>query len=134
VFTYSGKTGVLIDSVYGGPSEALGWSVASVDDVNGDGICDLAAGSVANYVLVLSGADGSLIWKLNHPKFPVAFGTSVGGGGDVDADGVSDIVVGDPYSHAGVHDGGAAWVFSGKTGAVLYEFDSTVKRPDSARA
>jgi hypothetical protein len=65
---------------------------------------------------------------LTDLKTPVFFGNRIGGGGDIDADGVPNVLVGDYYSSAAVHDGGAVWAFSGKTGAVLYEFDSTVKK------
>lgn len=130
VTTYSGQSGNPIYSVYGVSTDTLGRAVAAVGDVSGDGVSDFVVGSGANYALVLSGVDGSLIWTLTSPTPPVLFGRSLGGGGDVDGDGVPDIVVGDSQSSYGVRKGGAASVFSGATGALLYEFGST--RQDAA--
>jgi len=101
--------------------------LAGLGDLNGDGIGDLVVGSGVNYALVLSGVDGSLIWTLTSPSTPVRFGEVVGGGGDVDGDGIPDVIVGDIYSSFGVRSGGAASVFSGATGLLLYEFGSTRK-------
>lgn len=126
VFVYSGQTGALIYSVYGGGIyDGLGFALAALGDLNADGIGDFAVGSRANYALVLSGVDGSLIWTLTSPTRPFSFGESLGGGGDVDADGVPDVVVGDIHSWYGIKNGGAACVFSGATGALLHEFGST---------
>jgi len=130
VTAYSGNSGNPIYSVYGVSTDTLGLAVAAVGDVSGDGVSDFVVGSGVNYALVLSGVDGSLIWTLTSPSPPVLFGRALGGGGDIDGDGVPDIVVGDSNSSYGVRNGGAVSVFSGATGALLYEFGST--RNDAA--
>jgi hypothetical protein len=127
VYAYSGRTGVVIYAAYGAMADGLGGAIAALGDIDGDGVGDFVAGSGANYAKVFSGANGSPIWTLIDPKTPVFFGYTVGGGGDVDADGVPDIVVGDYFSSAGVRNGGAVWVFSGNSGSLLHEFDSSVK-------
>jgi hypothetical protein len=124
---YSGATGTSLYTVSGTGTDGFGAPIAATGDLDGDGVCDFVVGAEAQYALVLSGADGATIWKLTDPKTPISFGTRVGGGGDIDGDGIPDIVVSDYYSSAGVKNGGAVWAFSGSTGAVLYEFDSTVK-------
>jgi hypothetical protein len=51
------------------------------------------------------------------------FGTSVAGAGDVDADGFADYVVGAPYFDSnGLTDNGAVVVYSGKTGAMIWNY------------
>ena len=54
------------------------------------------------------------------------FGGPLASAGDVDADGFDDLIVGAPHSDPnGVLDAGSAFVYSGATGAVLYEWTGT---------
>lgn len=106
----------------------LGDSITGLGDQNGDGVPDFAVGATGDRragiinpgpgsVLVVSGADGSLIRRLLHPT-PVAgmqFGLNVSGVGDVTGDGVGDLGVitrTDP-SHPSVT------LFSGASGAFV---------------
>lgn len=49
-----------------------------------------------------------------------AFGRSAAGAGDVDADGFPDVIVGAPFDDANGTSSGTVWVYSGRTGAVIW--------------
>lgn len=53
------------------------------------------------------------------------FGYSVAGVGDVNGDGKPDFIVGAPNADAGGGNAGSAYVYSGATGALLYQKDGT---------
>ena len=69
-----------------------------------------------------SGADGSLIRSLSDPDSTVdaRFGFAVANAGDVDGDGVSDALIGAPGK-------AQVFVFSGKTGLLLFTIKSPVR-------
>ncbi|MEM8748395.1 MAG: integrin alpha, partial [Actinomycetota bacterium] len=110
-------------------SDWFGASTASIGDVDGDGIADLAVGAPydgdggtsrgAVYVLFLN-ADGSvraeqkisstaggLVGPLSNGDL---FGDGLANAGDVDGDGVNDLLVGAPRDGDGGVDRGAAYV------------------------
>ena len=125
VHAYSGATGALLWQFNGvtGKGSALGVSVASAGDVNGDGMNDVIAGAPyhqGGYAFVLSGLDGTQIWEVNGSG---ELGHSASGAGDVDSDGFADFVVGDPEAVApgGSLPVGSASVFSGRTGQLIWE-------------
>jgi hypothetical protein len=107
--------------------DQLGMSVAAVGDVNGDGKCDFVAGALRSavgapgYAVVVSGADGAVLHRVNGAANDDFFGIAVGGGGDVNGDGVGDFVVGAVHWLARVQDGvpGYIRVFSGSNGELL---------------
>ncbi|MBI3818475.1 MAG: FG-GAP repeat protein [Planctomycetes bacterium] len=122
VDVYSGSNAQLMYSVpalvAGG---ALGSSIDSIGDVNGDGIPDFAAGvPYANLpgiheggVQVHSGQNGALLALLHGKNNDDIFGYSVRGAGDVNGDGISDLIVGAPRDvEMGNWDKGTATVFS----------------------
>ena len=98
-----GKTGVPLWQVNGtNPYSGLGFDLAHVADVDGDGVSDFAAsqpGSLfgcdtsAAPVQVRSGATGALLFQI--PWGGVGFGYSLAGG-DVNGDGFGDLLVGAP--------------------------------------
>ncbi len=114
-------------TVFGPPGIFAGWSVASLGDVDQDGITDLAVGVEADstvgpghggvWVLFLN-SDGSVraSQKIDEASGGFGdtlahndgFGYSVCGPGDVDGDGVQDLVVGAPDYGATL--AGAVWV------------------------
>lgn len=114
----------------------FGGAVAGLDDVNGDGVGDLAVGAPGQDVVHLfSGADRSLLRTLNDPEGAggTKFGSAVIGVPDLDGDGVAEIVVGAPGSFQVVPLPcvdpntpcppdplqGRAFLFSGATGALI---------------
>jgi hypothetical protein len=77
----------------------FGASLASIGDVNGDGVPDIAVGEpAAGAVLVLSGANRSILCRGTDPSGTSAghMGTSVAAAGDMNGDGVPDVLAGAP--------------------------------------
>jgi len=102
-------------------------SLAVVGDVDGDGVADYLVGAYEHYwrgnlnqgrAFVFSGGSGKLLLTLDlpAPQPGAAFGNAVAAAGDVDRDGVPDLLVG----AFGQGESGQAFVFSGKTGKMLY--------------
>lgn len=108
----------------------LGSGTAPLGDVDGDAVPDVIVGargggaSGKGRVHVLSGADGS---DLHTPHDADADGGNlghffVGGLGDLDGDAVPDVYGGDYGDNSNGTASGKAHVWSGKTGALLYQF------------
>src|SRR5438132_2447155 len=136
-FVFSGRDGSIIFTL-NDPDEAegnrMGYAVASLGDVNGDGIPDLLVGVPkkdtpaglpdVGSAYIFSGADGSFIRSLDPPAQGGAeangrFGTAVANAGDVNGDGVFDVLIGAPGQ-------GRAYVFNGATGALIRTITSPV--------
>ena len=109
--------------------------VAVPGDVNGDGAIDVYASDFSNSAkgpstgrtVVHSGRDGRLLLTLTGDTAGEGFGTSRSVAGDVDGDGHADLIVG-AWQYAGAAvSGGRAYLYSGKTGALLKTF--TCKTP-----
>lgn len=131
---HSGATGALIYNVLGASGYTKpGISLDAIGDVNGDSIADFVAGcansNTSTYftdgkVIVCSGANGAVLHVIDGPTTNDGFGVDLAALGDVDADGRGDFVVGTfgatpNGSHPGT--GGAAYVHSGATGALIRE-------------
>ena len=124
---YSGFDGTVIRTHAGAASGArTGLGLASLGDLDGDGVPDYAVGSpgegAGGLVRVHSGADGSLLRTHAAPAAGDAFGFALGGGTDLDRDGVAELVVGAPRWGAAP---GSVWAFSGATGSELLRLDGT---------
>jgi hypothetical protein len=107
--------------------DRYGTALANAGDVDLDGIDDVIVGAPAGlpylgfpsthcYVELRSGRNGAVLYTLANPGVPRGFGAAVTGGGDIDGDSVPDVIVGAPEGPGGY---GAAYVFSGASGALL---------------
>jgi len=130
----SGATGELLYRIDGvEPAAYFGRTLASLGDIDGDGIDDFVVGAPgaspgemtqAGSVFLFSGASGQLLHRLDGSAAFDEFGGSVAGGGDVDGDGVGDIAIGAPSSSPdGKVGAGTAFVFSGATFDLLFRMD-----------
>lgn len=130
---YSGKTGAVLHEYLGAtPQEEFGRTVAAAGDLNQDGVPDLLIGAVsddtvfpdAGSVSAYSGADHSLLYRVDGAAGGVFCGFWVRGGLDVDQDGHDDFVVGSVADDrpGGPTVTGSARVISGLTGADLWAF------------
>ncbi|MCU0727522.1 MAG: integrin alpha, partial [Planctomycetes bacterium] len=135
VFTSSaGKEAYSIKGMNGG--EYFGFSVAGIDDLDGDSLGDFAVGALYGYdtskvqsghVMVFSGSSGNNIYTVygvNAGSNSDEFGCAVAGGADVDGDGYGDFAVGARYgydSSQGTYPG-YAMVFSGQAGKQIATF------------
>ncbi len=134
-YVLSGADGAIIWKLQGDQSFSLyGFSVASAGDLDGDGICEIIVGAPetevngmvgAGSVFVYNGATGGLIYRFDSPAEKWWFGSAVANAGDVNADGYNDIVVGATFADVinGRDNAGAAAVFSGADGQLLYQVD-----------
>jgi hypothetical protein len=130
-YVYSGATGRTIARLHGHRAgEEFGAAVAGVGDVNGDGVPDLLVGapgsgiegSPAGRAYVISGRTFRVIRVLSVHHLGDSFGTATDGSADLNGDGVPDLLVG--AGDAGPNRGGAAYVYSGRTGKLLFRIHS----------
>ena len=130
-YVYSGQTGALLYTFTGAATDDLfGCSVSGAGDVNNDGYADVivgaryndAGGSDAGRAYVYSGQTGAPLYTFTGAAGADLFGGSVSGAGDVNKDGYADLIVGAYFNDAGGSDAGRAYVYSGRTGALLRTF------------
>ena len=115
---------------------------ASLGDVNGDGVVDLAfaepscqncAGACPRprgRVRVASGRTVALLYEIEAPEECDEFGTAIADAGDVDSDGISDLLVG---AEGGAGGRGRAYVFSGATGERIFPMKPLTGRSVGSR-
>ncbi len=105
--------------------DQFGWIGRNAGDADGDGVTDILTsapfksigGPNAGRVYVYSGRTGELLFQKDGQPGDT-LGIGIESAGDVDGDGHADILAG----AAGAAGTGAAFVWSGKTGALLYEW------------
>jgi hypothetical protein len=135
-YTFSGLTGAVLDTL-APPEEPplgeFGFSVSGAGDVDDDGYADVVVGAPLEgpattppnrgKAYVFSGNGGGLLYTLLSPVGePFGyFGFSVSGAGDVDNDQCDDVIVGAYGERSGSSpdDAGRAFVFAGRSGALL---------------
>jgi hypothetical protein len=109
--------------------DQLGACVASIDDLNGDGVPDLILGAPQpalgkpGYVRIVSGKDGSLLKEIQGATVGDDFGVSAAAIGDIDHDGKCDFAVG-AYDWRKALDGihtAYVRVYSGGTWTLLHD-------------
>jgi len=135
VLLYSGADHSLIQEIIGSVAlgtTGLGYQMGTVGDVTGDGIDDFLFGhpgarptgfQAVGEVLVVSGADYSVIHSVEGTQADAGLGTSVAFCGDVNLDGFGDYITGEPMADRnGFADAGEAVVYSGQTGNPLMAF------------
>jgi hypothetical protein len=136
--------GVVSTSVGAVTDDFVGWSMANIGDVDGDGADDVAVGAPQagnpgtgggatgpGFVRVLSGRTGALLGTVAGLQFGELFGSSIasladrdGDGlpdasGDVNGDGVPDFLVGAPWFAGANPRQGRVAVVSGATRTIL---------------
>jgi len=134
-FLFSGWNGALLRRFDGPtPGDALGWSVAGISDLSGDGVPDVIAGAPyadpagqanAGTTFLLSASDGAVLRRLDGEAAGDNAGFSVASAQDVDGDGKADVIVGAPGRDraVGYTDVGAVYLVSGATGRTLMRVD-----------
>jgi hypothetical protein len=123
VYVYSGRSGRLLWQFTGDSAEAVGTGLEGAGDVDQDGVGDVVAGAPGSgRAYVLSGKDGRVLHKLQG-TVAEGFGISSASAGDQDGDGHADIVIGAPASNANGQGSGSAYVYSGKSGALIAKLD-----------
>ncbi len=111
-------------------SAELGRAVASAGDIDGDGFDDVLIGIPGDTIggglrvgsaRVYSGVDGTELLAVYGSTVDGWFGRAVDCAGDVNGDGVPDLVIGAPYDDTIAQIAGAARVFSGVDGTLLFQ-------------
>jgi len=140
VYAFSGRDGQLLrafDDPDPREGEVFGWCVASIGDLNKDGVPDVLIGApykdigphpAQGMAFAFSGADGTLLFPLHNPaptKPYSGFGFVVAGSPDLDQDGVPEILIGAPYQTVDeYHVQGEMFLFNGRDGRHLATFDN----------
>jgi len=143
-----------IDTPFPQPTGRFGERHAATDDINGDGVNDYFVGDLsedvfpltnAGRVYAISGRTRNVIYTILSPDIQneAKFGFFISNLGDLDGDKKDDLAVGtdsQDTTDAGApctsgatgcnKDQGKAWVFSGKSGKLLYDVNNPNPQAD----
>jgi hypothetical protein len=121
IYVYSVGANRLLWTADGATGDELGTGVEAAGDTNGDGIPDVVASgpSARGIARIYSGRDGRVLQEFHSANPDELFGNHISGAGDIDGDGCADIIVGSPGKDGETKSPGHAYVFSGKTGALI---------------
>ncbi|MEO6709004.1 MAG: integrin alpha, partial [Planctomycetota bacterium] len=111
--------------------DEFGYAIGNLGDINGDGRDDVIVGARwddlhgtnSGTVTVYSGLGFVQLYQFKGDTQYDHLGTSVAGVGDIDGDGVPDFAAGADGDDNGGSSSGSVRVWSGRTGAVLYNFN-----------
>jgi hypothetical protein len=136
VLVFSGADGSFVRRLLDPQSATrsyLGRSVAAIEDVDGDGVGDIVAGSqYGEKVVIFSGLGGQVIRALDDPAATSGerLGSMLAVIDDLDGDGLQDVIAGAPYADVGgVVDAGRAVVLSVGNGTVLLSLENDADAP-----
>ncbi|MFO0985409.1 MAG: protein kinase [Planctomycetota bacterium] len=144
VCVYAGRDFTMLACWEGQADETFGNSIAAAGDVDADGVPDVIVGApsyghapsnqgapVLEYAKIFSGAALAnervppVLRVLTNGSLHDAYGLDVAGLGDVDGDGFADVFVGAREFNRMA---GAALVYSGRDGSLLYQKDGDAER------
>jgi len=137
VRVYSGANGALLFEAFGdAANDHLGWTVAAVSDLDGDGreefavtaVDDDDGGSSAGSVRLYASVSGVTLRTLHGNAGLQLYGSSIASLRDLDGDGVGEIAVGGPFAASVTTQAGLVRVHSGATGAVLRSWTGVAVR------
>ena len=118
---YSGATKArLFEWLGGAAGDEFGAAVARAGDLDGDWVVDVVVtADRAQTVTAFSGMTGAQLWQMGGGALSGRFGQALTVTDDLDGDGVRDVLVGAPLDTTLGTNEGAAYAFSGKSGALL---------------
>lgn len=138
---FNGATSAPLETLVSPSKQADGYfgrSVAGINDVNGDRKGDVLVGAPwenpdknhakAGQAYIMSGSTSLMIRLFSSPNKVAGgqFGDAIASVGDLNGDRIDDVVIGAPMEPGtnGAQNAGRVYVYSGKTGTLLYALAS----------